>query len=90
MNVMCRICGQHQETIQHWLAGCCKLAAHEYLISHDQALMVFVVKWACQERIFGKDQLWYQLKWDQGGVFETNTRRLLWDFEYQTVTTVQH
>ena len=38
----------------------------------------------------GKDQLWYLLKWDRGSVLEANTRRLLWDFEYQTVTAIQH
>ena len=34
-SVICWIYGQYQETVLHWLAGSCKLAAHEYLTGHD-------------------------------------------------------
>ena len=52
--------------------------------------MVFAVEWARQEGILGKDQLRYRLKWDRGSVLERNTRRHLWDFQYQTVTVAQN
>ena len=42
---ICRLCGEHRETVQHLLSGCKKLAGTEYLKRHDNALKVLAVKW---------------------------------------------
>ena len=41
----CRLCGQHDETVQYLLAGCERLVGAEYLRRHNNALMVPAVNW---------------------------------------------
>ena len=41
---VCRLCGEANETVQHLLSRCKKLAATEYLRWHDNALKILAVE----------------------------------------------
>ena len=50
-SVLCRLCGQYDETVQYLLAGCTVLAGKEYARRHNNALMVLAVQWDKQHGI---------------------------------------
>ena len=47
----CRLCRQHDETVQHLLAGWEILTGAEHLSRYNNALMVLAVNWAFKKRI---------------------------------------
>ena len=44
-SVLCRLCRQYDETVQHHLAGCTVIAEKEYVRGHNNALMVLPLQW---------------------------------------------
>ena len=70
----CRLCGEHQETIQHLLSGCKKLAGSKCVKPgvkcHNNTLKVLVVKWAMEMGIMPEGIKWYAKKWEKGKVLE--------------------
>ena len=66
----CRLCDEHQETIQHLLSGCKKLVGSEYVKRHNNTLNVLVVKWAMEIGIMPEGTKWYVEKWEKGKVME--------------------
>ena len=69
-NDMCRLCGEHRETLQHLLSGCKKLAGSEYVKRHNNALKVLSVKCAVNNGLLPEGTKWYNEKLDKGKVFE--------------------
>lgn len=82
-SVLCRLCGQYDETVQHLLAGCTVLAGTEYVRRHNSALMVLAVQWGKQHGIIEEGTLWYQQRWVKGHVVENDKFKMVWDFEYK-------
>ena len=75
----CRICRQTKETVMHWLSGCTRLAATEYLKRRNNALCVAL---GIQEGRLGKNMKWCKEGWNKGTVIENDECKLCWDFEY--------
>ena len=75
----CILCGQHDETVQHLLAGCEMLAGAEYLSRHN-ALMVLAVNWAIEKGHLPGSTVWYGEKWKKGCVLKEKQFKLCKDF----------
>ena len=43
IEIKCRLCKQHEETIDHLTSGCPILAKNEYLMRHDKVLYTFAL-----------------------------------------------
>ena len=80
-NNKCRLCGDRDETINHIISECSKLALKEYKTRHDWVSKV--IHW----------ELFKKLKFDQtDNLFKHNpapvkgndTHKLLWDFDIHT------
>ncbi len=80
---LCRLCNKYQESVDHLLAGCEKLAGREYLNRHNNALMVLAVEWAKERGLLDKEAKWYQMTWEKGKTLATRDYKLLWDFEFR-------
>ena len=65
-----RVCFQHEETVEHLVDGCQKLANSEYLSRHNRALLILATAWAKEHGLIGQDVVWYEQRWDRGTVFE--------------------
>ena len=50
-----KICRQAKETVMHWLSGCRRLAAPEYLKRHNNALRILCVTLEIQKGLLGKN-----------------------------------
>ena len=79
----CRLCGQHDETVQHLLAGCEMLAGAEYFSGHNNALMILAVNWAIEKELLSESTVWYGEKWKKGHVLKGKEFKLYWDFGYR-------
>ena len=79
----CRFCGEHRETVHHFLSGYKKLAGTEYVKRHNNALKVLAVKWAIQNGLLPEDTKWYTMKWEGGKVIEKDGKKPFWDWNIQ-------
>ena len=52
----CRICRQAKETVMHWLSGCTRLTAIEYLKRRNNVLMILRVALAVKEGMLEKNK----------------------------------
>ena len=52
----CRICRQPKETVMHWLSGCTRLTAIEYLKRRNNVLMILRVALAVKEGMLEKNK----------------------------------
>ena len=85
-DAMCRVCRQSEETVDHIVSGCSKLAQKEYKQRHDcvaQALHLDL----CQKHEIQASQKWYEHQPKR--VVETNCAQILWDFNLQTNNQIQ-
>ena len=83
----CRMCGSDDETVQHILCSCSKLAQTEYKKRHD--VVGRVVHWElCKEYGVECSDKWYEhsLK----SIEENEELKLLWDFTIQTDCGIHH
>ena len=77
-NSKCRLCGDRDETINHIISECSKLAQRENKARHDK-----VVHWEmCRKFQFDHTNKWYMH--NPAPVLENATHKLLWDFSIQT------
>ena len=83
----CRLCWKQNETVQHLLAGCKKLASTEYVRRHNNALKVLVVRWAINNDVLPPDTKWWNENWTKRRVIQRNGYKLLWDWEHWMKTT---
>ena len=77
----CRLCGDRDETINHIISECSKLAQREYKARHDWVGKV--IHWEmCKKFKFDLTNKWYMH--NPAPVLENATHKLLWDFNIQT------
>ena len=80
-NSKCRLRGDRDETINHIISECSKLAQKEYKSRHDW--IGKVIHWEmCKKFIFDHTNKWYMH--NLSPVLENNTNKLLWDFDIHT------
>ena len=80
-NSKCRLCGDRNETINHIISECSKLAPKEYKTRHDRVGKV--IHWEiCKKFKFDNTNKWYMH--NPAPVLENDTHKLLWDFDIHT------
>ena len=80
-NSKCRLCGDRDETINHIISECSKLALREYKARHDWVGKV--IHWEmCKKFKFDHTNKWYTH--NSAPVLENDLHKLLWDFNIQT------
>ena len=80
-NSKCRLCGDRDETINHIISECSKLAQREYKARHDWVGKL--IHWEmCKKSKFDHINKWYMH--NPAPVLENDTHKLLWDFNIQT------
>ena len=80
-NSKCRLCGDRDETINHIISECSKLAQKEYKTRHDWEGKV--THWEmCKKFKFDHTNKWYMH--NLAPVVENDTHKLLWDFDIHT------
>ena len=80
-NSKCRLCGDRDETINHIISECSKLAQKKYKTRHDW--MGKVIHWEmCKKFKFDHANKLYMHNLKP--VLENDTHKLLWDFDIQT------
>ena len=77
-NSKCRLCGDRDETINHIISECSKLAKREYKTRH--VWVGKVIHWEmCKKFKFNHTDKWYMQ--NPAPVLENDTHKLLWDFD---------
>ena len=80
-NSKCRLCGNRDETINHIISECSKLAQKEYKARHDWVCKV--IHWEmCKKFKFDHTNKWYMH--NPAPILENETNKLLWDFDIRT------
>ena len=80
-NSKCRLCGDRDETINHIISECSKLAQKEYKARHDWVGKV--IHWEmCRKFKFDHTNKWYMH--NPAPVLENNTHKLSWYFNIKT------
>ena len=80
-NSKCRLCGDRDETINHIISECSKLAQKEYKARRDWVGKV--IHWGmCKKFKFDHANKWYMH--NPAPVLENDTHKLLWNFDIQT------
>ena len=83
----CRMCGSHDETVQHILCSCPKLAQTEYKKRHD--VVGRVIHWElCKEYGVECSDKWCEHS--PKSIEENEEVKLLWDFTIQTDREIHH
>ena len=80
-NSKCRLCSDGDETINHMISECSKLAQKEYKARHDWVGKVIYWK-MCRKFIFDHANKCYM--YNPAPVLENDTHKLLWDFDIKT------
>ena len=80
-NSKCRLCGDRDETINHIISECSKLAQKEYKTRHDWVGKV-IHREIRKKLKFDHTNKWYMH--NPAPVLENNTHKLLWDIDVQT------
>ena len=80
-NSKCRLCSDRDETINHIISECSKLAQKEYKARHDWVAKV--IHWEMYKKFqFDHANKWYMHH--PAPVLENDTHKLLGDFDIQT------
>ena len=80
-NSKCRLCGDRDETINHIISECSKLAQKEYKARYDEVGKV--IHWKVYKKFkFHHANKWYMHNPEPN--LENDTHQLLWDFDIQT------
>ena len=80
-DLMCRICGHYQETIDHIVAGCPEMAKSEYLHRHDKTASYLLWN-ICKELNIKVEKRWYEH--EPQTVTERDNITISWDMPIQT------
>ena len=80
-NSKCRLCGDRDETINHIISECSKLAQQEYKARHNWVGKV-IHREMCKKFKFDHTNKWYMH--NAAPVRENDSHKLLWDFNIQT------
>ena len=81
-NSKCRLCGDREETINHIISECSKLAQKKYKTRHDWVGKV--IRWELFDKKlkFDHTKKWYMH--NSISVLENDTHKLTWDFDKET------
>ena len=80
-NSKCRLCGDRDETINHIISECSKLAQKKYKARHD--CVGKMIHWEmCRKFQVDHTNKWYMH--NPAPVLENDSHKLLWDFSIQT------
>ena len=83
---LCRLCKKKDETVNHLVSECEKLAQKEYKRRHDKVALA--LHWdMCKKKGFACADKWYEHVPE--GVLENNDFKILWDFTIQTDHVIQ-
>ena len=83
---LCRMCMKTNETVDHIISGCCKLAQKEYKRRHD--CVARALHWdLCKQAGFPHAGRWYEHSPEP--VMENTNYKILWDFSIQTDHVIQ-
>ena len=78
---LCRVCRKADESIDHIVSGCSKLAPNEYKRRHDN--LGKIVHWKLARKCnFEAGDKWYEHESER--VLENEDYKILWDFIIQT------
>ena len=78
---LCRLCGQKEETVDHLVSSCSKIAQTDYKGRHDR--VAANLHWSlCQQFGFPRADKWYDHRAEK--VLENENYKLLWDFDIKT------
>ena len=80
-NSKCRLCDDRDQTINHMISECSKLAQKEYKARHDWVGKV-IHREMCKKFKFDHANKWYMH--NPAPAQENDTHKLLWDFNIQT------
>ena len=83
-SVMCRLCGEHEESIVHFLSACPSLAATAYLYRHN--LVAGVVHWHLMKAYGFPSSSSSWLTHRPPAVIESTIVKILWDFSLQSAS----
>ena len=79
----CRLCGDRDETVNHVLKECSKLAQRKYKTRHNWVGKV--IHWeVCKKLNFDHTPRWYMHKLES--VLENETHELFWNFEIKATS----
>ena len=87
VSALCRMCHQKEESVNHVICECSKLAQSDYKIRHDNVARI--IHWELS-KVYG---LTHAEKWYDHvpeAVIESNEVKLLWDFNIQTDKVIEH
>ncbi|XP_045769747.1 uncharacterized protein LOC123870465 [Maniola jurtina] len=85
----CRLCATKDETTQHIISGCEKLAGTYYVKRHNN-LVQYVYWCLAKKHNFEVSNLWWKEILTQPQVIENATAKILWEMPVQTDVTVTH
>jgi hypothetical protein len=78
---MCRLCGIKEETVDHLVSSCSKIAQTDYKGRHDK--VAANLHWSlCKQFGFERAQKWYEHRAER--VLENDEYKLLWDMDIKT------
>ena len=78
---LCRVCRKVDESIDHIVSGCSKLAQKEYKRRHDN--LAKIVHWKLAKKCnFEAEDKWYEH--EPKSLLENEDHKILWDFSIQT------
>ena len=80
-NSKCRLCGDRDQTINHIISECSKLAQKVYKTRYDWVGKV-IHREMCKKFKFDQTNKWYMH--NPVAVLENDTHKLLWDFDIDT------
>jgi hypothetical protein len=82
----CRMCWQKDETVEHLVSACSKLAQTEYKARHDKVALI--IHWhLCKKFGIQVEKEWYKHMAET--VYENDQCKILWDFSIQTDRVIQ-
>jgi hypothetical protein len=82
----CRLCAGKDETVEHLISACPKLAQTEYKARHDK--VASIIHWRlCKKYGVPVQREWY--KHEVQAVIENDDVKILWDFPIQTDRVIQ-
>lgn len=84
----CRMCGEGNETIEHIISSCKKLAAKEYTDRHNNVAKIIHDELCVRYGLVQQHQPYY--RYHPESVLENETCKIYWDREILTDRAVQH
>ena len=83
----CRLCKEKEETVDHLISGCSKIAQTDYKQRHDK--VATMLHWnLCKNRKLPAAEKWWQHKPEK--IVQDGEKKILWDFRIQTDRHLEH